>query len=214
MAWVYQMVLPAGTFTNQPKVWSYLKPDKAGAKSSKLLRLNGLRAGIAKTNVWPNIRKLIDVPGASTKPEFCQINGVAAITILTHAAIRRELVVYHSADGTPHVRSYRGCDNVMLLAMHYQKSTGNTIVQIEPAVDSGAVHFARPGGAVGIVGGVQPVRHVFSNLQISTPIPPGHFLVIAPVKPRNAPFSIGVEFLCATDKVPPKESVLVVVPVQ
>ncbi len=209
---VLRLTLPLGTFSANQKVWSMLEHNVASGKTTAWLSANGLRAGTATFSVWKKIVKLINKPGSTNQRIYCQVNGVRSVALVVRPNVRREILVYHTLPGGLVVRTYRNCDDVILLAAHENRKIPATIVQIEPAVNLGTVTFRRGPLALGIVRGVRPLQRVFTRLRISVAIPPRRFLVIAPSDPRGRPLSVGSAFLSRPQHVPPRETVLVFVP--
>lgn len=211
---VFQIRLPIGIFSDNKKVWKLLHNGTNSPATIALLRANGMRAGQAAIPVWHKIYKLINVSGGTTSTTLCQTTGLSKVQIAVRRNIRRELLLYHDATGRAILRSYRDCDNVFILAMHINPNTRSTVVQLEPAVNLGTVSFHRGRHSLGLVGGSHPQLHAFARLQVIADIPPGDFLVVSPIHTLRQPFSIGPEFLSQSARIPPRETILVMVPVR
>lgn len=209
---VLRLTMPLGTFSANQRVWSLLAHNVAPGKTTALLSANGFRAGTGTFPVWKKIVKLINKPGSTNQRIYCQVNGVRSVALVVRPNVRREILVYHTLPGGLVVRTYRNCDDVILLAAHVNQQIPATIVQIEPAVNLGTVTFRRGPLALGIVQGARPRQRVFTRLRISVAIPPRRFLVIAPANPRGRPLSVGSVFLSRPQRVPSRETVLVFVP--
>lgn len=210
---IFQIRLPIGAFSNNKKVWKILHPALGSPGAIALLRANGIRAGQAKIPAWHEIYKLINhVSGATTATSYCQTSGLAKLLVTVRKNIRRELLLYHQFSGPPVLRSYHDCDDLFVLAMHINSKTKSTVVQLQPAVDVGTVSFHRGPHAMGFTAGTHPDLHSFAHLQITADIPPGKFLVLCPWHARRRPFSMGALFLSDPGHIPPRETVLVMVP--
>ncbi len=210
---IYQIRLPIGTFSNNKKIWKILHPAVGSRGAIALLHANGIRAGQAKIPAWHKIYKLIhNASGATTSTTYCQTSGLAKLLVTVRKDIRRELIFYHQLNGRAVLRSYHDCDNIFVLAMHINTKTKSTVVELQPAVNVGTVSFRRGPHAMGLTAGTHPDLHAFANLQIKADIPPGRFLVLCPWHARQHPFSMGSQFLSDTTHIPPRQTVLIMVP--
>ncbi len=210
---IFQIRLPIGTFSNNKKIWKILHPAVGSRGAIALLHANGIRAGQAKIPAWHKIYQLLHhVSGATTSTSYCQTSGLSKLLITVRKDIRRELIFYHRFNGPPALRSYHNCDNIFVLAMHINLQTKSTVVELQPAVNIGTVSFRRGPQAMGLTAGTHPDLHSFAHLQITTDIPPGRFLVLCPWHARRHPFSMGAQFLSDTTHIPPRQTILIMVP--
>ncbi len=210
---IFQIRLPIGTFSDNKKIWKILHPVVGSPGAIALLYANGIRAGQAEIPAWHQIYKLIHhVSGATTSTFYCQTSGLSKLLITVRKNIRRELILEHTFSGSPELRSYHNCDNIFVLAMHIDLKTKSTVVELQPAVNVGTVSFRRGPQAMGITAGTHPDLHSFVHLQIITEIPPGKFLVLCPWHARRHPFSMGAQFLSDTTHIPPRQTILIMVP--
>jgi hypothetical protein len=210
---IFQIRLPIGTFSDNKKIWKILRPLVGSPDAMALLHANGIRAGQAKIPAWHGIYKLIHhVSGATTSTSYCQTSGLAKLLVTVRKNIRRELILYHTFGGRAVLRSYHNCDNLFVLAMHIDLKSKSTVVELQPAVNVGTVSFRRGPQAMGLTGGTHPDLRSFAHLQIRTEIPPGKFLVLCPWHARRDPFSLGAQFLSDTTHIPPRQTVLIMVP--
>jgi len=211
---VHRITAPAGTFTANEKIWTELSEDALDSKTSVLLAQNGLRAGIAPTSRWPNIAKLLDVPGIAADQILCQTDGRSNVSIMTRQNITEQIVISIDRDLQQQGRTFEKCDNGFKLSIRGLRDKPQLLIAIEPFVSLGSIALHRTDRSdLGITShrGIT-AEETFPDLQMSTPLAADHFLLLSCVDPKSNKFSIGSLWLADTEKVPPTETILIFVP--
>ncbi len=209
---ILRLRMPLGRFTANKKIWRILSPVNARNRTVNLLKANGFRCGTASFKQWRKIAPWLNKPGTTSQRIYCQIAGTRPVSITVRADVRRELLAYVDSHNSLTLRTYRNCDNNMLLAAHLLSGSPDTVIQLEPAVLLGTVTFTRGPHTLGLIQGSRPVEHPFPRMQMTVRIAPQHFVVIAAADARGAPASVGSAFLSETRRVPPRETVLLFIP--
>ncbi len=209
---VIEIHLPIGKFTRDAKVWKLLTKTPMSSRTAKLLADNGFKTGDGTFQAWPTIRKRINGPGVTSQAVYCQLGSIAPAVLNVHSNIRRQLLTYHTASESLVVRTYQNCDDAFLAAAGVAPKVGLTVVSLAPAVILRGV--AASAGARPIGAQPQPgqARRVFPGVQFSFLLRPGHFIVLAPMHTGVLHTSIGSSFLTQQHHVPPRETVLLLVP--
>ena len=209
---ILKLRMPLGLFTGNKKIWRILAPVDASNRTTALLKANGFRCGTASFKQWRKIAPWINKPGTTSQRIYCQIAGTRPVALTVHSNIQRELLAYVDSHNTLTLRTYRGCDNEILMAAHLLTTSPDTVLQLEPAVKLGTVTFARGPHTLGLMQGTRPVEHLFARMQLTLRIAPHHFVVLAAADAVGKPASIGSAFLSETRRIPPRETVLLFIP--
>ena len=209
---ILRLRLPLGRFTGNKKIWRILSPVAADRRTRHLLAANGIRSGTASFKQWRHIAPWLNKPGTTSQRIYCQLSGIHPVTVTVRSNVRRELLAYVNAKNALTVRSFQNCDNDILLAAHLLEHSPDTVMQLEPAVRLGTVTFTRGPHALGLIQGTRPVEHLFPQLQMTVQIAPRHFVVLAAADAAGRPAAIGSAFLSETRRVPPRETVLLFIP--
>lgn len=209
---ILRLHLPLGRFTGNKKIWRILSPIVASRRTLHLLAANGIRSGTASFTQWRHIAPWLNKPGTTSQRIYCQLSGTHPVTVTVRSNVQRELLAYRDAKSALTVRTFRNCDNDILLAAHLLEHSPDTVIQLEPAVRLGTVTFTRGPHALGLIQGTRPVEHLFPQLQMTVQIAPQHFVVLAAADATGRPASIGSAFFSETRRVPPRETVLLFIP--
>ncbi len=205
--------LPRGKFTKNRAIWKLLSPFNSPAAKARELKENGFRVGSAPFTTWGQVYQILrHTKGLISQRTYIEVAGLQAVLINARLNIRRELLAYRTPGRHLVLRTYRDCDNIFLLTAVKSRKQNRTILDIVPAVNLGTVKFSRGPHALGVVQGIEPAEHVFRNLIFSIPLPPRHFLVVAPLHSQRNPNRIGPEFLTDGRKVPPRETIFIFAP--
>ncbi len=209
---ILRLRLPLGRFTGNKTIWRIFSPIAASRRTLHLLAANGIRSGTASFKQWRRIAPWLNKPGTTSQRIYCQLSGINPVTVTVRSNVQRELLAYLNAKNALTVRTFRNCDNDILLAAHLLEHSPDTVMQLEPAVRLGVVTFTRGPHALGLIQGTRPVEHLFPQLQMTVQIAPQHFVVLAAADATGRPASIGSAFLSETRRVPPRETVLLFIP--
>jgi len=206
---VLKLNLPVGTFSANSKVWKQLNEDAIDGKTSTLLAQNGLRAATGSQLKWPEIAKLIDVPGASTEERRCQTDNHSAVEFIMQNQVDSQTVFFVDSDLQLQGRTFDESTNVIRLSMNQPKVGSPITIQLEPVV-----RLPAPPPPERFAPNIpQPPNEVtFTNLRLAVTVEGKDFLVLAPSDTKVDSFSVGSRFLTDTEKTPATESVLVFVP--
>jgi hypothetical protein len=195
--------LPAGTVSNNEKVWRQLDEDALDSNTSVMLAQNGLRAGIATVSRWPGMSKLLDVTGATRQDFVCQTDGRSPLNVVVRDRIADQIIVSVDRDNVQQGRTFEKCENAFRLSLSTLKTHGDVMVQLEPIVTFGVTPAGQPIGS----------EVTFLDIRLWTTIKQDQFLMVAPADPKANRYSVGTRFLSDNEKVPPTETVLVFVPI-
>ena len=206
---VIEIRLPIGKFTRDTKVWKLLTKTPMSSRTSKLLADNGFKTGDGTFQVWPTIRKLINGPGVTSQAVYCQLGSIAPAVLTVRSNIRRQLLTYQTASESMVVRTYQNCDDAFLAAAGVAPKIAVTAVELAPAV---ILRGAAGAGQNGVQPQAGQAKRVFPGVQFSFLLRPGHFIVLAPMHTGVLNTSIGSSFLTQQHHVPPRETVLLLVP--
>ena len=214
---LYKFSMPVGTVSGNEKVWRQLDEDALDSQTAVMLAQNGMRAGVGPVGRWPGISKLVDVPGAASEEFMCQTDGRSNVNVVVHGGVADQIIVSIDRDNVQQGRTFERCDNAFRLSMGLVKNKPDLMIQLEPIVQLGTVQVTREMGAgggmaMGVVRSGIPQEITFSDMRLWTTVKPDQFLVVAPADPKANRFSIGTRFLGDNDTVPPRETVLVFVP--
>ncbi len=224
---VYKLTLPVGTFSTNDKVWAQLNEDALDSKTNVLLAQNGLRVATGPIARWETLRKLIDVPGASTDQMVCETDGHSLLNVITRSNVSDQIVVSVDRDLQQRGRTFEKCDNGFQLTMRQVRKMANgkpagpaeLMVQLQPVVTQGQGSGAPQSGMAGTnlgSGGVMTSftsEEGFSDLAMGTTLGEGQFLLVSPEDPKGNLFNVGSLWLSDMERVPATATVLVFVPV-
>jgi len=208
------MNMPEGKFNHNRAIWKLLAPLQIPSADLRILHNNGLHAGQASFSRWKKLARILNsIKGLVSQRNYIQAAGLRAVLVNAKMNVRRQLVAFRPLDGRLTLRTFHNCDNVFLLTADVSRLQDRTVLQIVPAVDMGTVTFSRGPYALGVTRGSEPRRHIFRHLIFSIPLPPRHFVVVAPTHIRSKPNAIGATFLTDGRNIPARESVLVFAPI-
>jgi len=206
--------LPEGQFNHNSAIWKLLSPLKLPAADLHMLRINGLRAGEAPFSHWKPLSKILNsIKGLISQRSYIQAAGLRSVVVNAKLNVHHQLLAYRPLDGRLTLRSFHDCDDIFLLTADISKIENRTILQLVPAVNLGTVTFSRGPRALGVIQGSEPQRHIFRHLIFSIPLPPRHFVVVAPTHLHSHLDLIGPTFLTDGRQVPARESVLIFAPI-
>ena len=206
--------MPEGKFNHNRAIWKLLSPLDLPPHDQRMLQNNGLRSGGASFSQWKRLSKILNsIKGLISQRSYIQTAGLRAVVVNTKVNVKHELIAFRPLDGRLTLRTFHGCDDIFLLTADISKMQNRTVLQIVPAVNLGTVSFSRGPHALGVIRGSEPERHIFRHLIFSIPLPPKHFMVVAPTHIHGQPNAIGPTFLTDGRHVPARESVLVFAPI-
>ena len=206
--------MPEGKFNHNRAIWKLLSPLDLPPNDLNMLHANGLRAGGASFRKWKRLSKILNtIKGLISQRSYIQAAGLRAVAVNTKVNVKHQLIAFRPLDGRLTLRTFHNCDDIFLLTANISKIENRTVLQIVPAVNLGTVTFSRGPHALGVIRGSEPERHIFRHLIFSIPLPPKHFMVVAPVHIHRQPNAIGPTFLTDGRHVPARESVLVFAPI-
>jgi hypothetical protein len=208
---VLKLTLPLGTFSANEKVWKLLNEDAIDGRTATLLAQNGLRAATAAQAKWPEIFKLINVPGVSTDEHKIQTDNRSSVTIVTHMGIASQTIFFVDSDLHLEGRTFDESTNSIRLSLSQMKPGGAITIQLEPVVQ---LPPGPPPGRFTKPENIVSNEITFANLRIAAPVEESDFLVLAPAEGKGNGFSVGGQFLTNVEKTPPVEYVLVLVPLR
>lgn len=206
--------MPAGKFNHNQAIWKLLSPLDLPPEDLKILHANGLRVGGASFSQWKRLSKILNtIKGLISQRNYIQAADLRAVVVNTKVNVKHQLIAFRPLDGNLVLRTFHNCDDVFLLTADISKMENRTVLQIVPAVNLGTVTFNRGPYALGVIRGSEPERHLFRHLIFTVPLPPKHFMVVAPAHIHSQPNAVGPTFLTDSRHVPARESVLVFAPI-
>lgn len=205
--------MPQGAFNHNPAIWKLLSPLTISHTDRRMLGSNGLRTGAASFSRWKALSKILNsIKGLISQRSYIQTAALQAVIVNAKMNVHRELIAFRPLDDRLILRTFNDCDNIFLLTAQIDRRRNDTVLQIVPAVNLGTVTFHRGPYTLGIVQATEPRRHIFRHLIFNIPLPPHHFMVVAPTGIKSHPNLIGPTFLSDGRQVPARETVLVFAP--
>ena len=205
--------MPRGQFNHNAAIWKLLSPLKISHTDRRMLRSNGLRTGSASFSRWKKLSKILNsIKGLISQRSYIQTAALQAVVVNAKMNVHREFIAFRPLDDRLVLRTFHNCDDIFLLTAQIDHQENHTVLQIVPAVNLGTVTFSRGPYSLGLVRAAEPRRHIFRHLIFDIPLPPHHFMVVAPTGFKMNPNLIGPTFLSDGREVPARETVLVFAP--
>ena len=205
--------MPRGQFNHNAAIWKLLSPLTISHTDRRMLRSNGLRTGAASFSRWKKLSKILNsIKGLISQRSYIQTAALQAVVVNAKMNVHHQFIAFRPLDGRLVLRTFHNCDDIFLLTAEINRQRNHTVLQIVPAVNLGTVIFNRGPYSLGVVRAAEPVRHIFRHLIFDIPLPPDHFMVVAPTGLRTHPNLIGPTFLSDGREVPARETVLVFAP--
>jgi hypothetical protein len=209
---VYQMFVPRGAVSRSDEFWKRVDEQQIDPATYDLLLKNGVRVGIAPNSEWAEyFRDIFDRNNAKAIPGSILANGAGSLELPMKKNVRSQDILYLDDQNELYGRTYEKCENLLGVSFWPEKrQLGALHITLAPVVRATRSHpeFTVRNEERVLV----EVRPEFLyDLNLTTTIPPGSFLVLAPSLQGRWPTSLGSTFLTTDDEVEQKEQVLVFV---
>jgi hypothetical protein len=206
--------LPLGAASEGEEVWARLREDTIDPERSRIMKANGLRAGVAKA------RNLVDLIGAlegltGREILYGTIPAVSdnprTVTLRMDEPPRTFFMI--TREGSIRGADYPGGEYMLAVACRlYKDDPSRVLLTAMPQIRSATpdTRIVRTGGRLTF----QPYRQVLGldEAAVTLTMAVGDILVIGPSREARRPSSIGHAFLVGDREGIPFENVLLVIP--
>ena len=213
---IYDLTLPAGSFTEGSELWRVVDEQAFGTTRSANLWANGIRAG---TGDLRDLDRVADALGTAEAPTTLLVSpdgntrsheidrGVAEVE-----NFGQQTLFWFSADGSPRGRTYTDCRNFLSVSMLPSPDDLEAVrVEFAPIVRSTRTRLdVRKDGSDYAVEQVRD-EAVF-DLRLALEVRVGDFLLIAPSPDASRTTSIGHNFFTGVEPGRPVERAVLVIP--
>jgi hypothetical protein len=206
--------LPAGTISNSEEIWSYLDEEAIAANRWAGLDRNGLRAGVGRPDVWPDLERILkQMAGREVDYRtLATIPGQPATIVLKDQQGEQQIFTFYT-DRTLSGSIYPPGDNILTLSCSLNPDDPTLIhVAVVPQIRGTAARVGVLGNPTGPA--LAPVKDIYSfePLAFRAPVPAKGLLVVGPGQRCQDPYSLGHQFLTLQREGVRYETVLVMIP--
>jgi hypothetical protein len=210
---VYQMFVPRGAVSRSDEFWKRVDEQQIDPATYDLLLKNGVRVGVARDSDWADyFRDIFERNNARSIPGSILASGSGSLELPMKRNVRSQDIFYLNDQNELYGRTYEKCENLLGVSFWPERrQVGALHITLAPVVRATRSH---PEFTVRneerVLVEVRP--EYLYDLNLTTTIPPGNFLVMAPSPEGRWPTSLGSTFLTTEDETEQKEQVLVFVP--
>jgi hypothetical protein len=206
--------LPAGTISNSEDIWSYLDEEAVDANRSAGLGRNGLRAGVGRPDVWPDLERILKrMAGREVSYRtIAMLPGEAGPLVLKPNQDEQSIFTFR-ADRTLSGSLFPPGDDLLTLSCSLDQDDPGTIhIMALPQIRTTATHVGVLDNPTGPA--LAPVRDLYSfdELAFRCVVAGKGILVVGPGQRSADSYSLGRQFLTIERDGVRYEMLLVMIP--
>lgn len=192
--------VPAGVFSQSPKIWNHLQEEVLPAETVQALHRNGLRVARGQVDSWPPIKALLETQERveTSQTQLSASNGLPLLVELD-AQPRDQLLFLYRRDGTLAGAPWPGSTNLLRVEYGVDPNQPDALlVEIMPQLRlDPSVHSGPRGAERWSPTPFEPPTLILRDLAFRMQVGPGQFVAIGPsVVTRELPYVIGSLMLC------------------
>ena len=178
---VYQMFVPRGAVSRSDEFWKRVDEQQIDPATYDLLLKNGVRVGVARDSDWADyFRDIFERNNARSIPGSILASGSGSLELPMKRNVRSQDIFYLNDQNELYGRTYEKCENLLGVSFWPERrQVGALHITLAPVVRATRSH---PEFTVRneerILVEVRP--EYLYDLNLTTTIPPGNFLVMAP----------------------------------
>lgn len=213
---IYELKLPAGTFTREGGVWRILDERVIDVGPYDVLWANGVRAGVGEVRDLDRFADILGTEAAPTTILFSSDTGPQVQEIDRGPAevegLAEQTLFWFDAQKRPHGRTYVRSRNSLALEMQPTPGREDEVrVSLTPIVRSERkrIDVRRDGSEFEVT---ETRDEAIFDLNLTVDVPIGQFLLVAPSPDAERATSIGRNFFTDPAAGPRREVAYLIVP--
>jgi len=206
--------VPAGLASGSEEIWSYLEEEVIEAARSAGLDRNGLRAGVGKEGIWPDLeRNIKQMTGREVSyATLTSFIGEPMAILLSTSDQERTIFIFHP-DRTLSGSSYPPGDNLLAISCSINQDQPDVVhISVVPQIKAAQ---QKPEMVINPTGpALLSSRELisFDALNFRASVPVRGFMVVGPGSLARDPMSLGHHFLSVRRKGVTYERLIILIP--